>query len=446
MSIHTRRLSNGRIIYDVRLRDPLGRQYKRTFRTKKDAEDFAALERSEQRQGTWVDPRSGKVGLAAYSSTWLKSRVNLRIRTRELYEGQLRRYVLPSLGKFEISEISSAVVRSWYAGLFDKGLHQSTCAKSYRLLRTILNTAVEDGSISKNPCTIKGAGVAHNPERPIATIEQVFALAEAVKPRFRAAILLATFGGLRVGELLALTKERIDLNNRAVVIVEQLQELANGGLLFGPPKSEASRRVVSLPEFMVDELAVHIARYAEPGPEGRLFRGAEGGPLRRAVLQRAWNDARTKVGLQHLHFHDLRHTGNTLAAATGASTKELMARMGHASADAALRYQHATRDRDITIATRLDRLVEDAIQERSGPLGAGAEEAQVRQGSNITSLDAHRAVRADAMAHRMRHECAMDEGADDGEDSEGNADQEEFESGRGESNSRSQLGKLMFCR
>ncbi len=70
-----------------------------------------------------------------------------------------------------------------------------------------MGTAVEDGIITKNPCVIKGAGIERAPERPIATIAQVFALADAIDPRYRLALLLATFGGLRLGELLGLTEE-----------------------------------------------------------------------------------------------------------------------------------------------------------------------------------------------------------------------------------------------
>jgi len=445
MSIKPRRHVDGRTVYDVRLRDPMGRNYKRTFRTKKEAEDFVASERVAQRQGTWVDSREGKVLLSEYASTWLKTRANLRMRTRELYEGLLRRHILPSLGAMEIGGIPSAVVRAWYASLFDKGLSQSTCAKAYRLLRTILSTAIEDGLITKNPCTIKGGGVARSPERPIATVDQVFALADVIDPRYRIAVLLATFAGLRVGELLALTRERVDFEAGTVAVVEQLQELVHGGYLLGPPKSDAGRRVVSLPGFMMDELIIHFAEHAEPGPEGRLFRGVGGGPLRRAVFQRAWDEARAKLGLQHLHFHDLRHTGNTLAAATGASTRELMARMGHASAEAALRYQHATRERDAAIAARLDNMVADATKKVSKQSRTDTGKV-ANEGSNITSLDEHRAKRTQRMARGARHERAMVDESNTDSTADNAADQDVDESGRRESNPRSQLGKLMFCR
>jgi integrase len=444
MSINPRRHADGRTVYDVRLRDPKGRSYKRTFRTKKEAENFAAQERVEQGKGTWVDPREGRVLLAEYATVWLRSRTNLRTRTRELYEGELRLHILPALGSIEIAEISNAAVRSWYASLFDKGLAQSSCAKNYRLLRTILTTAVEDGIITKNPCAIKGAGVAKSPERPIATLEQVFALSDAIDRPYRTAVLLATFAGLRVGEILALTRERIDFKASSVLIVEQLQELKRGGYLVGPPKSDAGRRLVSLPDFMMGELVVHLAEHAEQGGDGRLFRGARGGPLRRAVLQRAWDEARLKVGVPHLHFHDLRHTGNTFAAATGASTRELMARMGHSSAEAALRYQHATRERDRSIATGLGAMASEADR-KTASLRKAQFDGTGDDGSKVISLEDHRVARERAKtqpkARHARHGRATLDEATIEPPIDCADDQDLEESGRRESNPRSQLGK-----
>jgi integrase len=448
MSINPRRHSDGRTVYDVRLRDPKGRSYKRTFRTKKEAQNFEAQERVERGQGTWVDPREGHVLLAEYATAWLRSRTNLRTRTRELYEGELRLHILPALGSIEIASISNAAVRTWYAGLFEKGLAQSSCAKNYRLLRTILTTAVEDGIITKNPCTIKAAGVAKSPERPIATIEQVFGLADAIDEPYRAGVLLATFAGLRVGEILALTRERIDFEANSVLVVEQLQELKRGGYLQGPPKSDAGSRLVSLPTFMMKELRLHFDQHAEPGPTGRLFQGAKGGPLRRAVLQRAWGEARLKMGLEHLHFHDLRHTGNTLAAATGASTRELMARMGHASAEAALRYQHATRERDQAIAARLGAMAAAADQ-RAPSVRESQSDCVADESSKVVSLADRRMARDRARtqenAYDTRHGRAMIDQAKTLPPTESGDEQETNESGRRESNPRSQLGKLMFC-
>ena len=102
----------------------------------------------------------------------------------------------------------------------------------------------------------------------------------------------------------------------------------------------------------------HLDAYAQPGDDGYVFTGQKGGPLAPHVWQGAWEKARTEVGVPEIHLHDLRHLAGTLAASTGASTKEVMYRLGHATHQAALRYQHATRQRDRAIADALDHLID----------------------------------------------------------------------------------------
>ncbi len=227
----------------------------------------------------------------------------------------------------------------------------------------MLGTAVEDGILMRNPCILKGAGTERPPERPVATIEQVYALADAIEPQFRVLVLTATFTGLRLGELIALRRTNLDLLHATVRVVEQIQELADGTRHLGPPKSDAGVRTVAIPKVLVPELEAHLARFSAPGADGLVFPGTRHQPMRRGTLQRAWYRARRRVGLDDFHFHDLRHTGNTLAAAAGASTKELMSRMGHASARAALIYQHAVRERDIAIAGALSDAIERVLSE-----------------------------------------------------------------------------------
>ena len=118
--------------------------------------------------------------------------------------------------------------------------------------------------------------MAKSPERPIATIEQVFAFADAIDRRYRIAVLLATFGGLRVGEILVLTRERFDFEANSVLVVEQLQELKRGGYLVGPPKSDAGTRLVSLPDFMMEEISRHLAEYGRPALRGGYSREPRG--------------------------------------------------------------------------------------------------------------------------------------------------------------------------
>ncbi|HEV7649139.1 MAG TPA: tyrosine-type recombinase/integrase [Actinophytocola sp.] len=97
------------------------------------------------------------------------------------------------------------------------------------------------------------------------------------------------------------------------------------------------------------------------GPDGRLFRGPKGATPRRTNFNGTWKAAVRKAGANpDLHLHDLRHAGATLTAQTGATLKEIMSRIGHASTRAALIYQHATSKRDYEIATALDALIREA--------------------------------------------------------------------------------------
>ena len=136
-------------------------------------------------------------------------------------------------------------------------------------------------------------------------------------------------------------------------------ELDGGKLVEGLPKSEAGLRTVALPDAILTELRAHVDEFAEKGPDGRIFVGPKGGPLRRSSFRRIWNKVRADVGLPDLHFHDLRHVGNTLAA-RNASLRELMARMGHASTRAALIYQHTSEERDREIAGELGKVLKAA--------------------------------------------------------------------------------------
>ncbi len=361
MSIRKRILDSGRTSYDVRLRAPDGRQYTKSFRTRREAEKYIVKELAAQLNGTWIDPEAGKVRLDKYSSTWLAQRPALRPRTVELYEYLLRLHILPELGRRPLDRITPMMIRAWHARLHtEHGLSATTAAKAYRLLRSMLATAVDDEIIGRNPCVLRGAGVERSAERPVLSVVQVASLAGEIDPRYRSMVLLATWAGLRFGEAAGLRRSDIDVTARTLRIERQMQELKSGELVEGLPKTEAGRRLVSLPPHVMPELARHLMIYVEESEESLVFTSPDGTPLRRSNFnRRVWQPACKAMGLREFHFHDLRHTGNTFAASTGASTKELMARMGHASARAALIYQHATRDRDEALADALSKLADD---------------------------------------------------------------------------------------
>lgn len=330
------------------------RYAEQTFPTKGMAETWLAGIETDLHRGAWKAPEGGDITLHEWADYWIAHRPDLRPRTRELYVGLLANHILPAFEEYRLADITTSVVRDWHASLFGKKqIGPTVVARCYRLLRGMLQTAVEDGRIATNPCIIKGAGIEHIPERPIATLAEITALADVIIPKYRVMVLLAVWCGLRLGELLALTRKDIDLLRNTVRIERTYQELRDGKMIISPPKTEAGLRTVAIPPHIIPEIEAHMTTWVQPESEALVFTGQDGKPLRRGVWQFAWTQARKSVNLTGLHFHDLRHTGNTLAAATGASTKELMARMGHASPRAALIYQHATEDRDAVIAQAL---------------------------------------------------------------------------------------------
>jgi integrase len=363
LSIQVPELKSGLVVYDVHLRKPNGVQYKRTFRSREDAEVFEATERVSRSQGSWIDPAGGNTRLDQYASEWLALRVDLRPRTLELYEGLLRLHILPALGSSQLRTLSPGTIRRWHAGLrASSSIGPSTAAKAYRLLHAVLATAMEDELVRRNPCTIRRAGAERPAERPIATIAQLSELAGAVPPRYRALVILAAWAGLRYGELAGLQRADLDVADGTVRVERQLTELGDGSTVLGPPKTEASHRTVAIPPHVLGDLVTHLATFVGVAPTSPVFTTPEGAALRRSNFnRRVWQPACREVGLVDFRFHDLRHTHNTLAAMTGASTRELMARMGHSSPRAALIYQHATSYRDRTLADALAVLGDEGL-------------------------------------------------------------------------------------
>lgn len=237
---------------------------------------------------------------------------------------------------------------------------------------------VDDGLIRRNPCRIKGAGQEKSPERPVLSITQVYDLADLIGQRYRVLVLLAAFSSLRWGELAALRRADIDMQARTVRVCRQLTEPRGGGFDFGPPKSDAGKRMVAIPDLVMPDLALHIITYAA-GDDELVFTSSTGRPLRHSnFYRRVWMPALVACGLPVIHFHDLRHTGNMLAADAGANLRELMDRMGHSTARAAMVYLHGSDERQQAIAAALSKRATEELG-RPDPGRSGTERARKGQ-------------------------------------------------------------------
>ncbi|MFB8105235.1 tyrosine-type recombinase/integrase [Streptomyces sp. NPDC056007] len=352
-----RKLPSGR--YQARYPGPDGvmRPAPDTFTTSRDADDWLAEKRTEIRRGDWQDPDAGAVDFREYALLWVKER-RLSQTTEELYHRLLRLHILPAFEGLDLDQITAPRVRSWRSERLDATGAATTVAKSYRLLKAILETAVEDELIRRNPCRIRGAGKETAAERPVATVDQVDALADVLGPRWRLMVFLGAYGPLRPEEQAELRRKDVDLDGLTVRVRKAAPELTTGKRAEGPTKSEAGKRLVVLPAFLQKDLRRHLDWYAEKGPDGLLFVGEKGKPFRRSTFGRKWRKARATVGLpENFRFYDLRHTGHTLTTRSGATLKDTMVRAGQSTERAALIYQHSDTDRQREVAAGLDQLV-----------------------------------------------------------------------------------------
>jgi integrase len=232
----------------------------------------------------------------------------------------------------------------------------ATIRYAYAVLRAALNTAVRDGTITVNPCQLPRAGSDRSPERVPATLAELETIAAAMPEQLRAAVHVAAWSGLRAGELYALARRHVDLEAGTIRVERAVLELRGSVAGFGPPKTASSLRTVVLPPHIVSLLADHLEQHTAPDPDAIVFHDGHGSVLSSSRRTRLFKRARAVAGRDDLRWHDLRHTGATLAAQAGATTRELQDRLGHSTFQAAMRYQHATAERQRELAARMSAL------------------------------------------------------------------------------------------
>jgi len=318
--------------YLVGYREPSsGRRVSRTFPAKADAETFRReIERSVA-AGDYISRSDRAVPLREYVGRLLHGGWNLAPSTIASQRGTYRRHIDPVLGHRPIGAITRHELADLIARLVaSENAHgRGTSVATYELLAKIMNAAVRDGVLNRSPL----AGVAR-PSRqtkratPLdpGTVE---ALAAEVDPRFRPAVLLAAYGGLRAGEVGGLRVQDIDFARARIQVEQQVRAVA-GVAEIAPLKTTASRRQVTVPSSVIEELAEYVRTYA-PAEDGRIFISVRGHLVDHEVLTRALERAAARIGLEPVGFHALRHTYAALLIAQGAHAKAVQAALGHSS-------------------------------------------------------------------------------------------------------------------
>ncbi|WP_175400016.1 tyrosine-type recombinase/integrase [Tsukamurella pseudospumae] len=380
-----RKLPSGR--YQARYTGPDGRAYPAgSFGTSKQAELALAKIRTAVDEGRWLTPeqeaaaaevaaREAEVAaftVADLAEVWLATLTGHTHST--LSRARVEAYILPVLGHTPLQGLTPEQCRSWWDGCcLDKPSQRVRC---YEALAAMLAIAVDRGLIAVSPLRIKGAKkLTPAREGQTASLEELDRLTEAMSERDRATILIAAWCGLRAGEVLGLQRADIVADPSTPVPLAPSVKLKirrhivprAGGTPAGEKSflvvrgSKAEQRVedVAVPPHIVPEIWRHLDRFADPEPSAWMFRGRTHpeDPLLPITLRTAFGRARKAVSLPNLVFHDLRRTGNTLAAEAGATPAEMRDRLRHKSSEAAERYIVAARGSDVRLAERMSAAV-----------------------------------------------------------------------------------------
>jgi integrase len=360
-----------------RYRDAAGREHARHFDRKVDATRWLDSVTADMETGTYVDPKAGSCTLGEYAQTWLARQVQLKPSTRSRYTAIVRKHVIPAFGPVPLAKLERSAVAAWVMELVDAGLAGPTVRHAHRIMHMILNTAVDDGRLVRNPASRVKLPRDRRREKRFLTHPEVAALAEAAGPD-RLIILVLAYCGLRFGELAALRVRNVDPLRRRLHIEESVTEV-DGVMVFGTPKSHQCRSV-PVSRSLIDALAAACAGKA---PTDLVFTAPRGGVLMlRNWRRRVFDPALRAAGLGELTPHELRHTAASLAVAAGANVKAVQRMLGHASAAMTLDVYSGLFDDDLdAVADRLDTAAKTARQDHADNLRTDGTVTAIQQPS-----------------------------------------------------------------
>ena len=357
-SVLEKRLSDGSKAYLVRFRTVDGKERSKQFKRKREADAFVNIVEVDRMNGALVDPRLGRMTVDEWWRQWWPTVTNLRLSTRARDAQFYKSHVKPTFGDTPLAKLDRTSLRTWVAELGSPtGSHlaPATIHKVVQVLNKLVSTAVEDRLIQNNPVAKLPLPKIERSEMRHLDSGEVWHLADNIDPRYRVFGLVAGFCGLRLGEILGLRWGRVDLVGRQIQVSETLVDI-EAKIHFGPPKTKASVRAVSMPSFVADELVA--MKPASASPKDLVFLSPAGTPVRPSQFRaRFWEPAVRDAGLSLLRIHDLRHTAVSLWIASGANPKQVAALAGHTSVSVVLdRYGHLYPQQDLDLRQAMERL------------------------------------------------------------------------------------------
>lgn len=318
--------------YDAVYRDRNGRKHRRSFALKKDAQRWIDEQTAGLVTGQWVDPQAGRETLGAYAHRWLKRQV-LADSTASTYATIVNNHIVPKLGGMRMDAVNREDVQLLVKGWLTDGAAARTVEARYLILAMMLRAAVKDRVIPVSPCVdIKLPKIESKSALVPITSQTVLALREAMPARYQAFVRIAAGTGMRRGELLGLTLDRIALDFGTIRVDRQLARSSRAGKpVWGPPKTESSTRTIPVGKAVVDAIKEHLKTYGHHEETGLLFTTDIGEFLLTSTLHGAFQRAAKSVGAD-VTPHDLRHYFASVQIRGGQSIKVLQALLGHKSA------------------------------------------------------------------------------------------------------------------
>ncbi|WP_347955450.1 tyrosine-type recombinase/integrase [Gordonia aichiensis] len=326
--------------YRVRYRTPDHRQTdKRGFRTKRDAEAFAATVEVQKLTGDYIPPALGRITVDEIASDWLaRKESDLKPSSYKPVERAWHNHVQPVWGRKQVVDVDLYSVEQWIAEMgrtvteadgkvTKKGSGATVVLRAYGVLAGILDDAVKARRLRVNPARTPENLPRKKPKpRTYLTHDQVELLAAEAK--YPTLVRLLAYTGLRWGEAIALRVKDLDLPRKRITVVENAVQV-DQAVIVGTPKSDDSRQI-AIAEFLVFELRGQIAGKQ---PDDLVFADEHGRYLKRSRHARGWFErAVDRAGVPRVTIHDLRHTAASLAISAGVNVKALQRMLGHASA------------------------------------------------------------------------------------------------------------------
>lgn len=354
----------------VRWQELDGRQRKKSFAKKAEAEQYAAELTTSFVRGQYVPPAAGRVTVGEWGTAWLDRRTSvLKPKSAASALSLWRAQIEPRWSKVRIDEIRPSDVERWVADMTAAGLSASRTRQACHQLGAILEAAVRDGRLARNPAV--GVGLprlSKSREHLYLTHEQVAALADACGP-WRALVLLAAYSGMRWAEIVGLRVAAVDADRRRIRVATTLSEV-NGIFHEVTTKSHAARDVV-VPRFVVDAVREHMV--GKGGAELVFTTDRSAAPLRsQNWTRRVFAPATVAVGVPGFRVHELRHTAASLAVSAGANVLTVARMLGHADPSVTLRVYADLFPDDLENVA--DRLEIAAASPRPRPAGTYASE------------------------------------------------------------------------